>query len=60
LPDLTPSEVYTEEEAIKAIESSKAIIEQIKNLISILEEPEQQINLLRYNYTANNHELFSL
>jgi HEPN domain-containing protein len=40
LPDLTPSEVYTPEEAIKAIESSKSIIEQIKNLISILEETE--------------------
>ena len=38
LPDLTPSEVYTNEEANKAIESSKAIIEQIKNLISVLEK----------------------
>jgi len=33
LPDLTPSEVYTEEEASKAIESSKIIIEEIKKML---------------------------
>jgi len=34
LPELTPSEVYTEEEAQKAIESSKVIIEKIKSIFS--------------------------
>jgi HEPN domain-containing protein len=33
LPDLTPSEVYTEEEASKAIESSKIILDQIKKIL---------------------------
>lgn len=33
LPDLTPSEVYTEEEASKAVESSKIILEQIKKML---------------------------
>ena len=33
LPELTPSEVYTEEEAGKAIESSKAIINKIKIIL---------------------------
>ena len=34
LPDLTPSEVYTKEEAHKAIESAKAIIKKIKEIQS--------------------------
>ena len=33
LPDLTPSEVFTEEEASKAIESSKFIIEEVKKML---------------------------
>ena len=33
LPDLTPSEVYTEEEAYRAIESSKIIFEKIKKIL---------------------------
>jgi len=33
LPDLTPSEVYTGEEASKAIKSSKIIIEEIKKML---------------------------
>ena len=33
LPDLTPSEVYTEEEASRAIESSKIIFEKIKKIL---------------------------
>ena len=33
LPDLTPSEVFTEEEASKAIESSTIILEQIKKIL---------------------------
>lgn len=33
LPDLTPSEVYTEEEAIKAIESSRVILEKIRKIL---------------------------
>jgi len=32
LPELTPSEVYIEEEAQKAIESSKAVIEKVKSI----------------------------
>lgn len=34
LPELTPSEAYTEEEAGKAIESSKAIIEKVKSILN--------------------------
>lgn len=33
LPDLTPSEIYTGEEASKAIKSSKIIIEEIKKML---------------------------
>ena len=33
LPDLTPSEVYTKEEALKAIRSVNAIFEQIKKIL---------------------------
>ena len=33
LPELTPSEVYTEEEASKAVESSTIILEQIKKIL---------------------------
>ena len=33
LPELTPSEVYTKEEAGKAIESSKAIINKVKSIL---------------------------
>ena len=32
LPELTPSEAYTEEEAQKAIESSKVVIEKVKSI----------------------------
>ncbi len=35
LPELTPSEVYTDEEAGKAIESSKAIINKVKSILNI-------------------------
>ena len=35
LPDLTPSEVYTEKEASKAIESSKIIIKEIEMNLKI-------------------------
>ncbi|MBU2563260.1 MAG: HEPN domain-containing protein [Actinomycetia bacterium] len=35
LPDLTPSEVYTEEEASKAIESSKIIIKEIEVILKV-------------------------
>ena len=33
LPDLTPSEVYTKDEASKAVKSSKIILEQVKRLL---------------------------
>ena len=32
LPDLTPSEVYTEEEALNAVESAKIILEQTEKI----------------------------
>jgi HEPN domain-containing protein len=35
LPELTPSEVYTDEEAGKAIKSSKAIINRVKSILDI-------------------------
>ena len=42
--DLTPSEVYTEEEASKAVESSTIILEQIKKILQ---------NQLRFSYENN-------
>jgi len=35
LPELTPSEAYSDEEAGRAIESSKAIIDKVKSIINI-------------------------
>ena len=34
LPDFTPSEIFTKEEAYKAIESSKIIIKEIRKMLT--------------------------
>ena len=44
LLDLTPSEVFTEEEASKAVESSTIILEEIKKILQ---------NQLRFSYENN-------